>query len=132
MVRVPTVADEDARQLPRTWETLAEDRTRLINRMKGLLATQGVQVAIDKHFLDHLQAARVWDGTPVPAGLQERLAQDWAQLRQVETLLRERKARATRQPPDIATPTGHAIAHLQTLRGIGMTGAWVLATEIFG
>lgn len=132
VVRVPTVADEDARQLPRTWETLAEDRTRLINRMKGLLTTQGVQVAFDKHFLDHLQAARVWDGTPIPAGLQERLAHDWAQLRQVETLLRERKARATRQPLDTATPTGHAIAHLQTLRGIGMTGAWVLATEIFG
>jgi hypothetical protein len=30
---VPTVTDEDARQLPRTWETLTADRTRLINRM---------------------------------------------------------------------------------------------------
>ena len=132
VVRVPTAADEDARQLPRTWETLAADRTRLINRMKGLLATQGVDVPIDKQFLDHLQAARLWDGTPVPAGLQERLAQDWAQLRQVETQLRERKARGAQRPPDAATPTGHAIAHLQTLRGIGLTGAWVLATEIFG
>jgi hypothetical protein len=55
-------------QLPRTWETLAEDRTRLINRLKGLSATQDVQVPIDKEFLDHLQAARVCDGTPVPAG----------------------------------------------------------------
>jgi transposase len=131
VVRVPTVAEEDARQLPRTWETLAEDRTRLINRLKGLLATQGVQVPIDKEFLDHLQAARVWDGTPGPAGLQERLAQDWAQLRQVEMQQRERKARAGR-PPDAATPTGHAIEQLQTLRAIGVTGAWVLATEIFG
>ena len=131
-MRVPTVADEDARQLPRTWETLSEDRTRLINRMNGLLMTQGAQVPIDKDFLDHLHAARVWDGTSVPAGLQERLAHDWALLQQVETHLRERKARATRRPPDTATPTGRAIAHLQTLRGIGLTGAWVLATEIFG
>ena len=59
VVRVPPVADEDARQLPRTWETLAEHRTRLINRLKGLLATQGVQVPIDQEFLEHLQAARV-------------------------------------------------------------------------
>jgi transposase len=44
---------------------------------------------------------------------------------------RERKARAGR-PPDAATPTGHAIEQLQTLRAIGVTGAWVLATEIFG
>jgi transposase len=132
VVRVPTVAEEDARQLPRTWETLAADRTRLINRMKSLLMTQGVQVPIDKEFFKHLEAARLWDGTPVPPGLHERLAQDWAQLQQVERHLRERKARAVRQPPDATTPTGHAIAHLQTLRGIGPMGAWVLATEIFG
>ena len=68
IVRVPSVADEDARHLPRTWETLTEDRTRLINRIKGLLMTQGVEVPIDKHFLEHLQAVRLWDGTPVPAG----------------------------------------------------------------
>jgi transposase len=132
VVRVPTVAEEDARQLPRTWETLAADRTRLINRIKGLLMTQGVQVSIDHDFLKRLRAARVWDGTPIPTGLQERLTQDWAQLRHVEAQLRERKARATRRPPDADTPTGHAIAHLQTLRGIGLIGAWVLATEIFG
>lgn len=131
VVRVPTVTDEDARQLPRTWETLTEDRTRLINRMKGLLTTQGVQIPIDKNFLEQLHAAQLWDGTPVPTGLQERLTQDWAQLRQVETQLRERRARAAR-PPDAATSTGRAIVQLQTLRAIGVAGAWVLATEIFG
>ncbi len=108
VVRVPTVTDEDARHLPRTWETLTEDRTRLINRMKGLLTTQGLQIPIDKAFLEHLHAAQLWDGTPVPMGLQERLTPDWAQLRQVETQLRERRARATR-PPDATTPTGRAI-----------------------
>jgi transposase len=120
VVRVPTVTDEDARQLPRTWETLTEDRTRLINRMKGLLTTQGVQIPIDKNFLEHLHAAQLWDGTPVPTGLQERLAQDRAQLRQVEMQLRERKARAARSP-DAATPTGRAIEQLQTLRAIGVS-----------
>jgi transposase len=131
VVRVPTVTDEDARQLPRTWETLTADRTRLINRMKGLLTTQGVQIRIDKNFLEHLHAAQLWDGTPVPTGLQERLTQDWAQLQQVETQLRERRARGAR-PPDTTTPTGRAIEQLQTLRAIGVAGAWVLATEIFG
>jgi hypothetical protein len=32
------VADEDARQLHRTWETLQGDRTRVINRLKAVLA----------------------------------------------------------------------------------------------
>src|SRR5439155_26765269 len=51
--------------------------------------------------------------------------------RQVERQLRERKARASR-PFEATTSTGRAIERLQTLRAIGLTGALVLATEIFG
>jgi transposase len=131
VVHVPSVTDEDARHLPRTWETLTEDRTRLINRMKGLLMTQGVQVPIDKDFPAQLKAARLWNGTPVPAGLQERLAQDWAQLQQVERQLREQKAR-TADLLDRRTRAGRAIEKLQRVRAVGTTSAWVLATEIFG
>jgi transposase len=58
--------------------------------------------------------------------------QEWAQFQEVERHLRERKARAVRQLPAVTTSTGQAIAHLQTLRGIGVMGAWVLATELFG
>ena len=39
VVRVPSVEDEDARQLHRTRETLQGDRTRLINRLKATLPT---------------------------------------------------------------------------------------------
>ena len=93
--------------------------------------TQGVQVSIDKNFPAHVQAARLWDGSPVPAGLQERLAQDWAQLQQVERQLHERKARAA-DVLDRRTRTGRTIERLQRVQAIGVTGAWVLATEIFG
>jgi len=95
------------------------------------LMTQGVQVSIDKHFPAHVLAARLWDGSPVPAGLQERLAQDWAQLQQVERQLHERKARAA-DVLDRRTRTGRTIERLQRVQAIGVTGAWVLATEIFG
>jgi transposase len=37
VLRVPSVADEDARQLHRTWETLQGDRTRVINGLKAVL-----------------------------------------------------------------------------------------------
>jgi transposase len=131
VVRVPSVIDEDARHVPRTWETLTADRTRLINRLKGLLLTQGVQLRMDKDFLAHLRTARIWDGSPVPPGLQERLRADWAQLQQVEGQLRERKARAG-DVLDRRTRTSRAIDKLQQVQAIGRTGAWVLATEIFG
>ena len=132
VVRVPTVAEEDARQLPRSLEALTADRTRLINRLKGLLITQGITLSIDKDFLEHLKTAQIWDGTPLPSALADRLARDWVQLRQLEKQLKELKAARTRCQPDPATPTGRALAQLQTLRAIGPTGAWTLATEIFG
>jgi transposase len=132
VVRVPTVAEEDARHLPRAWETLTQERTRLINRLKGLLATQGVHVRIGADFLDQLRATRLWDGAPVPPGLQERVTQSWAQLQHLEGQLDQLKATRAAHERALATSTGIAIARLQTLRAIGPIGAWVLATEIFG
>ena len=46
VVRVPSEVDEDRRQLH--WELLTakRDRTRVINRMKGLLAGVGIQPAL--------------------------------------------------------------------------------------
>ena len=61
VVRV-TLVEEDARQLHRTWETLQQDRTRLMNRLKGLLATVGVRLAIDDRFLERLVTTRLWNG----------------------------------------------------------------------
>lgn len=131
VVRVPTLVEEDARQGPRMAEALTRDRTRLVNRLKALLATQGVRLRIDRHFPHALDGARLWDDTPIPAGLRDRILGDWAQLHHVDSQLRDLKA-ARAQRVDTTQPTGHAIAQLQTLRAIGPTGAWVLATEIFG
>jgi transposase len=68
VVRVPSVADEDARQLHRTWETVQQDRSRLICRLEGRLTTQGVRLRMSDDFLAELAAARLWDGTAVPRG----------------------------------------------------------------
>jgi transposase len=62
-VRVPTVAEEDARQLHRTRETVQQDRNRLVNRLKGLLITQGLTLPVDAQFATHLETAQLWDGT---------------------------------------------------------------------
>ena len=132
VVRVPSVADEDARQLHRSWETLQQDRTRLRCRLQGLLTTQGVRLRIGEDFLSQLAAARVWDGTPVPAGLQARLTRVWAQLELLNEQLAALETARAALTVDAATATGHYVQQLPTLRGIGPVGAWVLATEIFG
>lgn len=132
VVRVPTVAEEDARQLHRTWESVQQDRSRLLCRWHGLLVTQGLRLRIDDDFLQRLETARLWDGTRVPAGLKDRIARAWEQLelamRQLHALEAERDALVA----DGETPTGRYVEALPTLRGIGPIGAWVLATEIFG
>ena len=98
VVRVPTVAEEDARHLPRTLEAFTQDRTRLMSRLKSLLATQGVSLPINTQFLNRLEAAHLWDGTPLPPGLQERLTRTWRQLQEVDGQIRDLKALRLTRP----------------------------------
>jgi transposase len=132
VVRVPTVAEEDARHLPRTLEALTQDRTRLMSRLKSLLTTQGVSLAIDAQFLNRLKAVRLWDGAALPPGLRERMTRTWTQLQEVDGQIRDLKALRLTRPEHLTPATSHALAQLQTMRAIGPIGASVLATEIFG
>jgi transposase len=132
VVRVPTVADEDARHLPRTLEALTQDRTRLVNRLKSLLATQGLSLVIDAQFLNRLAGTHLWDGAPVPPGLQERLSRTWTLLQDVNGQIRNLKALRLIRPETVTSATSRAAAQLLTVRAIGPVGASVLATEIFG
>jgi transposase len=132
VVRVPSVGDEDARQLHRTLETLEADRTRVRNRLQGILATLGVRVAIASDFLAQLDAMRLWDQTAIPAGARQRMARDWRQLQTIEAQLKEVRTERAALAVDRTTTTGRYVHALQTVRAIGPGGGWVLATEIFG
>ena len=83
VVGVPAVTAEDARQHSRTLDTVTRDRTRVINRLKGLLATQGLRPPVHAALPTALEAARGWDRHAVPPGLQARARGEWAQLEQV-------------------------------------------------
>lgn len=64
-VQVPSVADEDRRQLHRDLLELKAERTQHVNRIKGLLAGCGLAVTtIDEDFPTVLAELRQWDGTP--------------------------------------------------------------------
>ena len=132
VVRVPSVSEEDARHLHRAWTTVQQDRTRLINRLKGLLTSVGVRLRLDGDFERRLATARLWDETPVPDGMRQRLTRVWTQLEFLNGQLEELEAARTALAPVRETTTGRYVAALPTLRGIGPIGAWVLATEIFG
>jgi len=132
VVRVPGEAEEEARHLHRVRETLQQERTRVINRLHGLLTTQGLQLPLHADFLERLATARRWDATPLPPGMAQRLQWVWAHLEFLTTQLAAVDAARPALRVDAATTTGRWVTRLQTLRGIGSVGAWSLTTEIFG
>jgi transposase len=133
VVQVPTVADEDRRQLHRDLLELKAERTRHTNRIKGLLAGCGVALpSIDAQFPEVLAKLRTWDGQPVPLELQQRLVREherWQLVdRQIKDLTNER-ARRIRTPKDKSVDK---VRQLLRLRGIGPNSAWLYVMEFFG
>src|SRR5919202_2335886 len=80
VVRVPSVEEEDRRQLHREMLTAKQDRTRVINRIKGLLAGHGVQLVLQGNVEAQLDQVHQWDGSPLPAALRRRLKRAWQQV----------------------------------------------------
>lgn len=132
VVRVPSVADEDARQLHRELQELKDERTEHINRIKGLLASQGLAAPeVDQHLPPWLAEARLWDGAPVAAELQRRLLREldrWQLVgRHIKELEDERRRRIRRDE----TPHVAKVRSLLDLWGVGLNGAWLLVYELF-
>ena len=132
VVWVPGVADEDQRQLHRDLQELKDERTRHVNRIKGLLASQGLALAaVDAALPEWLEAARLWDGTSLGAGLQRRLVREYERWRfvQQQVLAVEKERRRRIRCND--TPGVAMVRRLLGLAGIGPNGAWLLVYEFF-
>jgi transposase len=127
VVHVPSIAAEDARQLEREIETVKQDRTRIVNRLRGLLAAQGVRVSVTTALPTRLAKVRVWSGEPLPTGLHARLGREWQHLQTINA--RITALVAARRRLLLLDRVAHP---LLTLRGIGESGASVLSCEFFG
>ncbi len=130
-VRVPTVTEEDRRQLHRELAMLTRERTRSINRVRALLAGQGLRLTTLRGLPAQLPALRLWDGSALPAGVHARLEREWARLTVVlaqrRTLVAERRTLLkTSDDPAVAM-----VRRLLALRGIGEVSAWLYAMEFF-
>ena len=131
VVRVPSLADEDRRQVHRELLTARRDRARLTNRIKGVLATHGVPLAAIRTLPTHLVTARLWDDTPLPPHCCARLTREWDMLNRYTARLRE--LRTARQALLGVTddPAIAQVRRLHQLRGIGIDSAWLYVMEFF-
>lgn len=131
VVRVPSVEEEDRRQLHRELTTAKQDRTRIINRIKGLLAGHGVQLVLHGDVEAQIEQAHQWDGAPLPSALRTRLKRAWQQVGfltgHIQALEAERRVLLRRRDDPVIAQ----VRQLFTLRGIGVNSAWLYVMEFF-
>ena len=133
VVHVPSPQAEDARHLHRELLTLKADRTRITNRIKGLLAAQGLSVSsLNRGFLDQLDDLRLWDDSPLYHQLRQRLEREWLHRSDVSQRIRLiEKIQSTRLDAPAHDPALDLVRQLMTLKGIGLQSAWLFTFEFF-
>jgi transposase len=132
VVRVPSIAEEDAKRVHRERERLIRERGAHTNRLYALLRGQGVRGAspLARDFVARLKDLRSGDGHALAPALIAELVREQARLRlivdQLAALEQERRA-ALRSP----APATAQIEQLAKLKGIGEIGAQLLVGEVF-
>src|SRR5687767_5019352 len=125
-VRVPTVAEEAARQVSRERTALTVEQTRLMNQLRGWLTTWGCVLPARRRAL-WWTTIQDWSGATLPVHVQARLARAEARLAMVAAQI---AALETQQRVAVtaAAPTS-AVRQLVRLKGVATTSASVLLEE---
>ncbi|SFG53476.1 transposase [Novosphingobium sp. CF614] len=130
MLRVPTPEEEDRRRISRERKALTTERVRHVNRIKGLLFSQGVSGYEPLHCdrRKQLDALKTGDGRSLPTHMQAQIGRE---LDRLELLLEQIKAvESARDAMLAAMPVvSPAPAMLLELKGIGPEFAAVLWSE---
>ena len=129
MVRVPTPEDEDSRRICRERKTLTIERIQHVNRIKGLLFSQGVSdyEPLRRNRRQQLDALKTGDGRVLPDHLKAQISRE---LDRLELLLGQIKAvEAERDALFAAAPAPGPPAMLLNIKGIGPEFAAILWSE---
>jgi transposase len=135
MLRVPTPEEEDRRRICRERKALTNERVRHVNRIKGLLFSQGISgyqpLRCDRR--KRLEELRTGDGRPLPAHMKAQVGRELDRLElligQIKAVEAERDAMLAAAPVRSAHCEPPAPAMLLALKGIGPEFAAVLWSE---
>jgi transposase len=128
MVKAPSSEEEDRRRLGREREGLIKERTRLSNRIRGLLAAQGIKdyVPLRGDRRERLEKLETGDGRALPSHLKSEVVRALARIElllvQIKAIEKERDEQALSSPVAV---------QLTRLRGIGPEFASTLWLECF-
>jgi len=135
-VRIPTVEEEDAKRIERERKNLVEERTRIVARIKGLLALHGIWLGskgINKRLQGRFDTMMTGDGRPLPPFLRRDIERMFrhheficSQLAEVEA---DRKVALADETS--CFPHRDKVRRLRMLGAVGETTATVLVAEVF-
>jgi transposase len=132
-VRVPSVAEEDARRPHRELDRLRRERVAQVNRIKALLALQGVRdyQPLRRDRRARLEALATADGQPLPPRLRQELGRELDRLELVLGQVASLGAELEDASADAVEPaTTQTIQRLEQLTCVGQETATVLAREV--
>jgi transposase len=133
VVRVPSPEQEDARRLHRERQRLIRERVQHVNRIKGLLATQGIYhyqpLRGDRR--SRLAGLVTGDGRALGPRLEAEIVRELTRLELVLDMIAALEAErdAIARAESAAHPDGAKIQALARLKGIGPEFATVLVGE---
>ena len=134
MVAIPSLEEEDAKRPNREREHLVGRCTSITNRVKATFVRLGISGFNPKlrNASERLAALRTPEDEPVPPNTLAELRRDIAhlhfireQIKQIETTRKEQLERAPKKPSNAS------VLELQSIPGIGVGTADMLAHEVF-
>jgi transposase len=132
VVRVPSMAEEDARRIHRELERLKKERTAHRNRIRSLLVLHGVAVVNFREFVPWLGQVRCFDGQRLPPELCSELEREYERMQIVEDQIKGIEKRQREDVSAMETEQMRKVAMLMMLKGIGELSSWVYVMEFFG
>jgi len=133
IVRVPSVAQEDARRASRERDRLVKEQTSHTNRIKALLRLSGMAVGTPRrgNWLEWLAKQRDWQGQPLSPHVLAEVTREHARLILVrKQLLALEQVQATRTSA-VPEQTAERQERLERLKALGPALSGTLTHEVF-
>jgi transposase len=137
MVIAPSPEEEDRRRIGRERQTLIAERIEHVNRIKGLLFSQGISdyVPLRRDRRTRLATMRTGDGRELPAHMKAQIERELDRLEllltQIEAIEAARDALLAEAAKSEGKAAATPVAMLMALKGIGKEFAAVLWLEAF-
>jgi transposase len=135
MAPVPTVDEEDARRPNRERDSLVRERTRIVNRIKAILACFGLSAfkPTSRKAEEKFSGLLTAEGTPLPENTLGELRRNFARKRMLSEQIHEiecdRLSRLAATPPAEKSPSA-MVRLLARVVGVGVDTADMLVHEI--